>query len=277
VNLLVNGVSLEYEEHGQGPALVTLHGGPGMSSRTGDVKAFGAFTDRFRVVSYDQRGSGNSQGADPYSHAQLTADLEGLRQSLNLGPIVLAGGSYGGFVALEYALAYPQNLRALILRDTSPNNDHEPLALQRARSSGLPMDEAKLDRLFNGQILSDEDFRDCFEMIQPLYTVEFNPEEARAQLERIPFRYQTHNWAFSRNLPNYNLVPRLHQIAVPTLVVVGRHDWITPVAASELIASHIPAAELHIFEHSGHSPQHEEHPKFVSLVNAFLDRHGLAG
>ena len=120
--LKVNGVTLTYDEAGQGTAFVTLHGGPGMSGRSGDWATFQPLTDTFRLVSYDQRGSGESQEAEPYSHAQFVADLEALRQTLNLGKMVLLGGSYGGFIALEYALAHPENLHALILRDTAASN-----------------------------------------------------------------------------------------------------------------------------------------------------------
>ena len=129
--LNVNGVSLVYDEAGQGTAFVTLHGGPGMSGRGGDWASFQPLADSFRLVSYDQRGSSESEGAEPYSHAQFVADLEALRQELRLGQMVLLGGSYGGFIALEYALTYPQNLHALILRDTAASNRFHGTARRR--------------------------------------------------------------------------------------------------------------------------------------------------
>jgi proline iminopeptidase len=92
-------------------------------------------------------------------------------------------------------------------------------------------------------------------------------------MKSMVFRAETHNIAFSQNLPHYDLRDRLHTIQVPTLVVVGRHDWITPVASSEEIVSLIPNAELVVFENSGHSPQLEENEKFVKTVRDFLRRH----
>ncbi len=271
--LTVNGVSLAYDEAGQGTAFVTLHGGPGMSGRSGDWATFQPLTDSFRLVSYDQRGSGESEGAEPYSHAQFVADLEALRQELQLGKMVLLGGSYGGFIALEYALTYPQNLHALILRDTAASNRFQGTSKEKAMASGFPMDEATLDRLFSGEVHDDQDFRDSYAMIQPLYTVERDPEKEAAQLARIPFRYQTHNWAFSRNQPGYDLVSRLPELTVPVLVTVGRHDWITPLEASEELAAGLPNSELVIFEHSGHSPQSEERELYLKTVREFLARH----
>ncbi len=271
--LNVNGVSLVYDEAGHGTAFVTLHGGPGMSGRGGDWASFQPLADTFRLVSYDQRGSSESEGAEPYSHAQFVADLEALRQGLQLGQMVLLGGSYGGFIALEYALTYPQNLHALILRDTAASNRFQDTSKEKALASEFPMNEVTLDRLFSGQVRDDADFQSSYAMIQPLYTVERDPAKEAAQLARIPFRYETHNWAFSRNQPGYDLVSRLPEISLPVLVTVGRHDWITPLAASEELAAGLPNSELVVFEHSGHSPQVEEGELYLETVRDFLVRH----
>lgn len=270
----VNGVKLVYEDSGGDKTpFVTLHGGPGMGSRKGDWAAFQPLTDTFRLISYDQRGNGESEGREPYSHEQFVADLEGLRQALGLGKIVLLGGSYGGFIALEYALRHPEQLHALILRDTAASHKYQHTSKQRALSSGFPMDLERLDRLFNGQMTSDEDFRQSFAMIQPLYTVQRDPAEEARRLAAIPFRYQTHNWAFSRNQPHYDLTGRLGEVRVPVLVTVGRHDWITPLEASQELHRLLPNSELVVFEESGHSPQIEEREKYLQTVRDFLRRH----
>ena len=273
----VNGVKLVYDDSGasknQKATIVTLHGGPGMSSRAGDWAAFQPLTDAYRLISYDQRGNGESQGGEPYSHAQFIADLETLRQTLDLGKIVVLGGSYGGFLALEYALAHPEQLHAVILRDTAASNRFQDTSKQRAMESEFPMDEAALDRLFSGQMRDNEDFRESFAQIQPLYTVERDPAAEAERLPEIPFRYETHNWAFSRNQPGYDLVDRLPEIQVPVLVTVGRHDWITPLEASQELAAGLPNSELVVFEHSGHSPQLEEQPLYLQTVRGFLSRH----
>lgn len=269
----VNGVKLVYDDSGgEKIPFVTLHGGPGMGSRKGDWAAFQPLTDTYRLISYDQRGNGESEGKEPYSHEQFVADLEGLRQKLGLGRFVLLGGSYGGFIALEYALRYPENLRAVILRDTAASNKYQYTSKKRAMESGYPMDEERLNRLFGGRMTSDKDFRESFAMIQPLYNVRRDPEEEARRLAGIPFRYQTHNWAFSRNQPNYDLTSRLPEIKVPVLVTVGRHDWITPLEASQELHRLLPNSELVVFEHSGHSPQLEEQEHFLQVVRDFLRR-----
>ena len=273
--LTVNGVKLVYDNAGSGVPFVTLHGGPGMGSRRGDWATFQPLTDSYRLISYDQRGNGESDGGEPYSHEQFVADLEALRQKLGLGKIVLLGGSYGGYIALEYALRYQENLHALVLRDTAANNRYRDTSMDRALASGFPMDEGRLERLFAGQVRSDDDFRESFKMIQPLYNVARDPEAEAARLEQIPFRYETHNWAFSRNQADFDITEKLRTVRTPTLVTVGRHDWITPLEASEELASVLPDSELIIFEHSGHSPQLEETDRYLAVVRDFLTRHGV--
>jgi proline-specific peptidase len=271
--LEVNGVRLVYDEAGSGTAFVTLHGGPGMGSRKGDWAAFGPLTDTYRLISYDQRGNGESDEQEPYSHEQFVADLEALRQALGLGKFVLLGGSYGGYIALEYALRHGENLHALILRDTAASNRYKDTSMERALESGLPMDEARLERLFAGRVESNEDFYESYAMIQPLYNVDYDPAEGKKRLDAIPFRFRTHNWAFSRNQPGFDITEKLHAVQTPTLVTVGRHDWITPLEASEELASVLPNSELVIFENSGHSPQLEETERYLGVVRDFLSRH----
>ena len=269
----VNGVSLTYDEAGSGVAFVTLHGGPGMGSRKGDWHTFQPLTDTYRLVSYDQRGNGESDGGEPYSHEQFAADLEALRQKLNLGKIILLGGSYGGYIALEYALRHQGNLHTLILRDTAANNRYKDTSMQRALESDFPMDKARLERLFAGQVESNEDFSDSFKMIQPLYNVTYDPAKDAERLAQIPFRFETHNYAFSRNQADFDITEALRRVQTPTLVTVGRHDWITPLEASKELAEVLPNSELVVFENSGHSPQLEETERYLNVVRDFLSRH----
>lgn len=269
----VNGVKLHIEDQGSGPAIMTLHGGPGLGSRHGDAKVYGVFANEgYRVISYDQRGNGDSDQVPPYSHEQFVEDAEALRKKLGLGQFVLEGHSYGGHLALEYAIRYQENLSGLILGDTAASNAYHYDSIQLALNSGLPgISKESLGRLFGGDVHSDKEFREMYKSILPLYTVTMpTDEEVERRLDAVPFRYQTHNWAFAKNQPNFDIVSQLHTIKVPTLVMVGREDWITPVAASQDIAREIPNSKLVIFEHSGHGPQSEETDKYYATVRSFL-------
>jgi proline-specific peptidase len=269
----INDCEIYYEVHGKedGEAIFFIHGGPGMSDCRGDIAAFSSLGDEYKLVFMDMRGSGRSEVKPPYTHEQWTADIDGLRQKLGLSKIKMLGGSYGGFLTLEYTLRYPQNLTHVILRDTAPSSNYNDLSTEKALNSKLPgINEDMLDRLFGGQVESNEEFKQMFSAIQPLYTVERDEEKEKQKLDSIYFHYETHNYAFSVNQPAYNITDRLKTIQVPVLVTVGKHDWITPVVASEDIAREVPNSTLVIFENSGHSPHFEENEKFTTLVRDFL-------
>lgn len=268
----INGARLAYDDTGDTTktAVVTLHGAPGMGSRANDWAVWTNLKDSYRIVSYDQRGSGSSTETPPYTHEQFCADLESIRQQLGLGKIILTGGSYGGMIALEYVLRHQENVHALVLRDTTPSNNFRGDALGTAMRSGFPMDEAALERLFSGHTTSNDDFRELIRMIMPLYTVEHDPEAEAEKVAAMQLHYATHNFAFSQNQPGFDLSARLKEITIPVLVTVGRHDWITPLEASKVIASEVQNGELVIFENSGHGPQNEERELWLKTVSEFL-------
>jgi proline iminopeptidase len=278
--ITINGARLRVDIQGEGPTIIAHHGAPGLGTHATPKRAFAPLADRYRIVTFDARGSGESDPIPPYTHAQWVADVDALRAHLGLEQIVMKGGSYGGYVALEYTLAHPERVSHLILRDTSASRRFEGLAKENAlaRAAEFPeITEDLLDMLFHGTVPDDATFREAYATIAPLYDANTSREKAAARVASAIFRAETHNQAFAGNLPNFDLTARLHEIRVPTLIVVGRHDWITPVASSEEIAAGIPNSELVIFENSGHSPQLEENEKFIATVHDFLTRHGLPG
>lgn len=274
MNVEINGNILNIELLGDTPAaplLIAHHGGPGLGSLAEPRAAFGPLSDEYRVLVFDARGSGESGGTPPFTHEQWAADVDGLREWAGAERIVMAGGSYGGFIAMEYALRYPTRVAALVLRDTAATADLQEAAIRNALSSSrVHVDPEKLDRIMSGTIRDDDDFRDCWREILPLYDHDYDAERVEDLVQRTPYRFATHNFAFSVNQRTYDLTARLADIACPTLVTVGRHDWITPVECSEVIAQGIPDARLVVFEKSGHSPQVEEADLWLETVRNFL-------
>lgn len=276
VRVPINGTELEVEVLGPegAPVIIAHHGGPGMSSRAEPKASFGGLADAYRVLVFDARGSGASGLDGPFTHEQWAADVDALRAWIGVEQIIVAGGSYGGFISLEYALRYPDRVRAIVLRDTAPSGAHQEDARRNALSSDrTQVNVATYERMMRGELTSDDDFRAAYRGIMPLYGATFDPDEdLTPKLAAIPFHHATHNAAFAENLPAYDVIDRLPTIAVPVLITVGRHDWITPVAQSELIAQGILGSELVIFEHSGHSPQVEERDLWLATIRDFLQR-----
>jgi proline iminopeptidase len=269
----INGNDLNVEVLGRddAPVLIAHHGGGGIGSLAEPKATFGPLADEMRVVVFDARGCGASEGKPPFSHAQWAADVDGLRQWLGAGEIVIAGGSYGGFIAMEYAIAYPQHTRAMILRDTSPDNTNLSRAYENARDQyRVEINWDNFNRYWGGQIRDNEDLKARWAEIIPLYDFEYDPEQAAARVESGSYRYEAHNWCFQHNMPGYDLKPQLPAVRCPALVTVGRADWVTPVSSAETIASLIPGARLVVFERSGHSPQIEEFDKFQAVMRDFL-------
>lgn len=273
----INGCALNVELLGGDdpakPLLIAHHGAPGLGSMEEPRAAFGWLADTFRVIIFDARGSGKSADVPPYDHDQWVADIDALREWAGAERFVMAGGSYGGFLSMEYAVRHPERLLALVLRDTAPDATHDNLALENARASDrVDIPEERLARMFDGKVLDNDDFRDLWRELLPLYTFTHDPAAIEAKVASVDYHYATHNAAFSTARETYDVKPHLHRVTCPALVTVGREDWITPVVNSEQIAELLPDAELVIFEESGHSPPLEEPERFQQVVRDFLDR-----
>src|SRR5690606_24521373 len=160
----VDGAKLRVDVQGEGNAvpIYAHHGAPGLGSHAEPKRSFGPLADEYRVVSFDARGSGESDATPPFTHEQWVADVDALREHLGDERIVMAGGSYGGYIALEYTLAHPDRVTHLILRDTSASRRFEGLARQNAlaRAAEYPdITEEMLDKLFTGRIESSSEER----------------------------------------------------------------------------------------------------------------------
>jgi proline iminopeptidase len=220
---------------------------------------------------FDARGCGRSQGTPPCSPAPWAADVAGRREWLGVAQGMVAGGSYGGFIAMEYAIAYPDRVRAMILRDTSPDNSNLERAYENARNQDrVEINWDNFNRYWGGEIRDDEDLKARWAEIIPLYDFEYDAERSAARVEAGIYRYEAHNWCFQHNMPDFDLKPQLPGVRCPTLVTVGRTDWITPVSSAETIAELIPDSRLVIFERSGHSPQMEEADRFQAVMREFV-------
>lgn len=269
----VNDCQIYYEVHGQaeGATIFFIHGAPGLGDCRADMKAFQALGTDYRLVFLDMRGSGRSADVPPYTHEQWTSDINELRKLLDVEKIIIHGGSYGGFLSLEYALRYPEHVSHVMLRDTAANQKYHSLSVEKAMAANLPdVTEDLLERLFSGQVKSDEELKFMFGAILPLYTVEYDPTKVQERIDSIYYHYATHNHAFSVNQPNYDITNQLKTIAIPVLINVGRHDWITPVECSVEMHQHLPHSTLIIYENSGHSPHAEENELYIRHVQEFL-------
>lgn len=251
------------------PVAFLIHGGPGVD-HTSYKPTFSALSSKMQLVYFDHRGQGRSQRGDrsTYTLNHNVEDMEALRQYLGLKKIIVIGGSYGGMVALTYASRYPQNVSHLITIATVPDARFLTRAQEILKERGTPEQIAIADRLWAGSFETEDQLREYFRIMQPMYSVSYDPNKEAPM--RAILSIDAINEAFGGFLRSYNVLDQLGRIIAPTLVIGGRHDWICPPEFSEEIARHIPNADLRIFEHSGHAIRADEPEALLDAIAGFI-------
>ncbi|MGG0645269.1 alpha/beta fold hydrolase [Sporosarcina gallistercoris] len=284
----VNGVKLFFDVEGAGfvpdgpimrekPVCFILHGGPG-GDHTGFKPWLSPLADDMQLVYIDYRGSGKSEKGPQttYTLKNNVEDIEELRKYLGLEQIVLMGQSYGGMVALEYARKYQENLQSLLLVVTAPSHEFMGRAKAIVKAKGTPEQQEMAQVLWDGAFQSNEQQSEYYKVMAPLYSYSYKdtPEAALARNDaeqRANRSFEALNEGFGGFLREYDVTDFLPSIHVPTLIVAGRHDWITPVEGSIELNEKIPNSKLVIFEESSHAAMKDEHEKFISTVKEFVD------
>jgi proline iminopeptidase len=201
----------------------------------------------------------------------LCADADELRDQITTGPVIVFGHSYGGFLALDYALRYPEHVAGLILCSTAASAAHAPIAVERAASRGMPDALATLHRSLAEPSRSDVEFAENWRRVLPLYFHRQDPALAGSVFANTIYSAEGYNRAFFDWLGRFDVRERLQEIGVPTLVLSGADDWIMPpqLAGNEL-KERLPNAEQVVFEESGHFPFIEEPERFTEVTSAWL-------
>jgi proline iminopeptidase len=255
------------------PAAMVIHGGPG-SDHTGFKPGFSPLAARLQLIYFDHRGQGRSDPADPatYTLDENVEDMEALRRHLGLGPIVSIGTSYGGMVAMAHAARHPEAVSHLVLIVTAAHGGFIPRAQALVRDRGTAEQQSVCEKLWEGAFRSAEEMRHYYSVMGPMYARRHDDAAAEAGRLRTTHSPEALNRAFGPTgfLRTFDLRPELPRIAVPTLVLAGRHDWICPPEYSEEIASLIPHADLRVFEHSSHSIRSDEPEAMVDAILGFL-------
>ena len=255
--------------------MLVMHGGLGFD-HTYFRPWLDPLADRVRLVYYDHFGNGASPRPDDWSemtHERLVDDADALADDLGLDTFVLLGHSYGGFLALEYALRHPERLSGLVLASTAPAMHHVEDSFVLARERG----HGDLVETFRQSLASPpsdpEEMAELLRAVLPLYFRKFRTDVGDSLVDGMRLSPGAFRQAFHVCLPGYDVRGRLAEIATPTLVLGGRWDWIAPPEhGSKVLAAEMPDAELRIFEESGHFPFIEERDAFLATVVSWLDR-----
>ncbi|MFO0909115.1 MAG: alpha/beta fold hydrolase [Isosphaeraceae bacterium] len=254
-------MKLNADVTGSGPALVLLHGFP--LDRTMWDSQVGPLAATHRVVTLDLRGQGKSEAAPGvYGMETMAADVFETLDGLSLTePVVLAGLSMGGYVALAAVAAKPERIRGLILLDTRAIPDTPEAASNRETSARKLESDGNVGELVDG-------------MIPRLFgatTRATNPALIEATRQSMLGNRPGGLAGALRGMAvRPDRTPLLASITVPTLVVVGAEDQISTPTESESIASAIPGARLVVIPSAGHLTPLENPEATTQAMMTFL-------
>jgi 3-oxoadipate enol-lactonase len=266
----VADINIYYEVHGEGEPLLLIMG-YGANSQWWYLQV-AAFSQKYKVIVFDNRGTGLSDKPDvPYTMLMMADDAAGLLDAIGVDAAHVFGVSMGGMIAQELVLHHPEKVISLVLGCTTPGGhntilpDQEALdfLLDHERRRNLPIEEQGrelLPFLFSQEFLdknqdrADHFISQAFERITPIHG------------------YQRQGEAFM----SFNVWDRLPEIKVPTLLMTGTADRLIPAENSRLLASRIPDAELILYENVGHGFTGEVAQEANRAVLDFVGRHSRA-
>ena len=271
--LAIRDVSLFVKIMGHGYPLVLMHGGPGLDHTTLDPLM--PLADHFTLIFYDHRANGRSGGAtETMTWDNLVADADALRATLGYEQWAVAGHSFGGHVALEYALRHPERVSQLLLLDTAADaywyQQSAPAILEKRGWSMKAVRAAR--KFFNGELAVDE-VRAAVMRFFFAYFYTIRPRELPqvvAAAFRLKMRPEAIVQGFSVLLKRWSVMHRLGEIDIPTLVLSGREDFLFPPEHQAILADRLPNAQLEIIEHAGHSPHAEQSDRVIPIIEEFL-------
>ena len=267
--------SLYVDVVGHGDPIVIMHGGPSADLWT--MGAFRTLADQSTLILYDHRCNGRSTGPPVSSMTweNLTADADALREHFGFDRWAVLGHSFGGHVALEDALRYPQHVSRLVLVDTGADarwaRENAPRVLSERGFSAAKVELVR--RWFSGEFESRE-YLPIFWRISSAYMPKHGLRGMARELAeggwRSRIRPEPFQFAGRSLLPGWSVVARLGEITAPTMVVAGREDFVFPPQCQHELVTGIPHAELVLVNEAGHNPQDENPAEVMAVLRPFL-------
>ncbi|MBI4787883.1 MAG: alpha/beta fold hydrolase [Chloroflexi bacterium] len=255
----IHGFEMAYDDTGAvGAPLLLIHGFP--LDRTLWLAQTNGLADMARVIAPDLRGAGESGlPPGPVTMDTYADDLSALLDSLGVKSAIVGGLSMGGYIAFAFYRKYPHRVRALVLADTRPQPDSAEAKKMRDANAALARDQgvgAVAERLLP-KLLAPKTF-------------ESRPEVAKGARElmaRQPVEGVVAQLMALRDRPDST--PTLAQISVPTLVIVGAEDALTPPKDSEMMRDAIRGARLVTIPDAAHLSNYEQPEQFNNAVREF--------
>ncbi len=260
--IAVNGTRLHYESHGSGPETIVFAHGL-LWSGTMFYHQVQALKDRYRCITFDFRGQGQSEvSPDGYDMDTLAEDAAALIKALDCAPCHFLGLSMGGFIGMRLAIRRPELIRSLMLLETTA--DPEP-----AENIGRYKLLARIARVLGLKPVANQ--------IMPImFGEKFLKDPTRASLRkawkaRLIANHRVGIYrAVQGVIHRQGVYEQLGQISAPTLVIVGDQDKATVPAKAGRIQARIPHSRLLVIPGAGHSSTVEEPEAVNAALTEFL-------
>jgi proline-specific peptidase len=263
--------------------LLCLHGGPGANWL--HLVPYEDLADERRVVFYDQLGAGNSPVTEPHDPAMWTPELyvqevDAVRGALGLERVHILGHSWGGMLAMQYAIGQPEGLASLVVESSPANVPAWIAEVQRLRSELPPEVEATLRRHEEAGTTDDPEYEEAVMVFYRRHLCRTDPwpdwlVRCFEILEANPEVYHSMNgpseFHVIGTIKDWDISDRLGEIRLPTLILSGRYDEVTP-ATVEVVHRGIPGSEWVLLEESSHMAQAEEPERTLAVIREFLAR-----
>jgi aminoacrylate hydrolase len=259
----LNGVSIHYVELGAGPPTLLLAGLGGKGSSWGSHQE--SFAESFRTIVPDHRGTGeSSKPPDGYTITQHAADMAALLRALRATPAHIVGVSTGGAIAMAMALDHPETVRSLTLVASWGRSDDylkHLFAMRKQVLLGLDQSVsiALTLHLLHSPRYLHENWPQILETERRLSSASIDVAISASRIDMVM---------------SHDVLDRLRNIRVPTMIMVGEDDVLTPPHLSSELLEHMSGAEFHLIPQCGHSVHVEQPSLFMTHVTDFLRRAG---
>lgn len=271
------GAALLPSKEGDNTPLIYINGGPGGTYLDEDA-SIGGLSLKRDVVLYDQLGSYHSPATFDIAHTPMerfVSELEAVRAHFGFEEVILLGHSFGGTIALDYALAHPKHVAGLILSSPLIST---PRWIEDANHllGEIPEKERRIIRhALAGEAVDSEAYDAAERVFYNRHLCRLNPWPARLLESFTKGNKEIYNAMWGRSeftctgtLKAYDRFLDLHHLKMPVLLTCGRYDEARPQTMAEA-AEKITDAQLVVFEESSHTPIYEEKELYLSVMNNF--------
>lgn len=262
ISITINNLSVSYNDHGpdDAPVIIFIHGFP-LNKSMWDIQVE-VLKENYRVIAYDIRGHGNSDsGIDEFFIELFVYDLLHLMEKLGIEKSILCGLSMGGYIALNAVLKHPDRFDGLILNDTQCIADTPEIKENRCQA---------IIRIMKNGV---EQYAD--EIIKNLFAPESFTKKKNVITAVKEMIISTPKQSLCNTLhalaERKETCDQLPEINIPVLIMVGKEDKITPIAAAQQMHEKILNSKLEIIQQAGHLSNLEDPTAFNTHLVKFLE------